>query len=1593
MTTSRRLAPLPLLLIGLAVLAALALIPWAVHAQTPVNQDATGRPVVLASAAGAGILFADTEGIADGNGLPITVSGSSFVTYTWSYQWIRVDGNSDTNVGTNSASYQPVEADVGNKIKVRVSFMDRDNYSEARTSLPFGPIAELTRTSAPPSTLVSNTGQSASANADITQRYAVGFRLGDHGQGYEISSVSIELAAVPSSLTVSLWSGGVEGGLQANTATKLFDFANPSSFAVGLNKFTAPAGAFAYQNVNYFIVLSGFGTTLSIKETTSDDEDTGGETGAVIYDKAAVRALSDTGVWGISGSRASVLRLAVDGSKRARGIVASNYAQPRIDDMGTDDTSDDTGPHQEIISLGDGIGFGIELGAADRYLIRGVSWNMDDSTPSGSGFTNPWDLRSGSRTGAVQFSLTNTRKAPGLPVWTAPQGATVAGGCPTSMGVETCKKYVFDHPIGPDDGDDITRRRDAILERVAGAASDGVDDPAAAGVSFTGGKGDVAITDPYMAVLGEPLNAMVQNLGQANNGYVSLGSANAQVASQGFTTGSDQFGYRLQGIGVNIEGSSNRIPAGPTSVSVAVHADSNGQPGTKLVDLVSPTEFAAGHSFFEAPPGTNLEASTSYVMVWSYLGIFPWHRLQKTSSNSEDSGALTGASIANAFYRGADVGSLSEDSGGDALEIAVYTEVNTETVVYITPPPPPPFVPGVTGGGGAIQRCSVPPSESCPTYDDVEEPTIYLSTTMTVGESTQVVLTIPFQLSGYRPPGTGSLGTTEFTYRGTNYSVDLLHITRQITGTTVVVDNLILVIDPSFPTTFPAEFALELDGQKFLLNEANRISKRFLWDNHGLTWAENDSVAVRIIGPPPPNAYGYRTIWNALMTAEVNPNVATRFGYVHEFYGTITNNLIVNGRTDRGVIDDEFRYPWSGYVIDSLAQDSSSMDLKFVSGSHPSADEVAGWTLSLGGGIELPFAKATNDALTPSLWSFNYDPGWTDGQQVLVSIRTTYEVQNRYGQVLLKARRSTTVDGEGNLVYGKVHSTYARGDSKFGRGNTWELLRLNVITDKTGDTDPVWITATFRPPNESVAWTGYWEGQFDDFHTLFLRWIYHEGGIGEGATTYTLPLRTAATEGGIQRSRSGRDISFTWVRTYKEFQRRHLDLANHSDINADFLAPPQPATARSTTAIQNTANQHGLYTPTPTVTSVEFTSNPGDDQTYGPGDVIQATLTFDQEVTVRYVGSKRQAASLELEMNGETRTAYYERTDGNKVIFQYTVQPGDEAPVALKLPLNSLKLFSERGRQDGSIQNSEGTDAVLDHYGLADTGHRVDAVRPEFASAQVSNDGAQVMVTLTEDIKSPSILRAFGLQTSLLQSLALDVWVDDELPVRSDATVSGDTVTLTMSEPITQGQTVTVSYDNLFTNSERIFSDPHGNNLLAFTKQPAINHSTVADVTQPGGGLALSRTDLIINEGSTGTYTVVLTSQPSNDVAVSVDDHPPGRATVSPSSLTFTADNWSTPQTVTISSTEDSNYIDRWVILRHTATGDNYRATAAAWLKLRDNYNLTTATANTPATGTGSPTCHIPTCGWAPIWSSTRPQESLTPLVSKARTRPVRPTR
>ena len=62
-----------------------------------------------------------------------------------------------------------------------------------------------------------------------------------------------------------------------------------------------------------------------------------------------------------------------------------------------------------------------------------------------------------------------------------------------------------------------------------------------------------------------------------------------------------------------------------------------------------------------------------------------------------------------------------------------------------------------------------------------------------------------------------------------------------------------------------------------------------------------------------------------------------------------------------------------------------------------------------------------------------------------------------------------------------------------------------------------------------------------------------------------------------------------------------------------------------------------------------------------------------------------------------------------------------------------------------------------------------------------------------------------------------------------------------------------------------------------------------------------------VGEGDTGTYTVVLDSQPSGAVTVTAASADVAAVTVSPVSLTFTSTNWATAQTVTVTAQHDAD--------------------------------------------------------------------------------------
>ena len=89
-------------------------------------------------------------------------------------------------------------------------------------------------------------------------------------------------------------------------------------------------------------------------------------------------------------------------------------------------------------------------------------------------------------------------------------------------------------------------------------------------------------------------------------------------------------------------------------------------------------------------------------------------------------------------------------------------------------------------------------------------------------------------------------------------------------------------------------------------------------------------------------------------------------------------------------------------------------------------------------------------------------------------------------------------------------------------------------------------------------------------------------------------------------------------------------------------------------------------------------------------------------------------------------------------------------------------------------------------------------------------------------------------------------------------------------------------------------------------------------------GVTVTPTELSVTEGSSETYTVVLDTEPTGPVTVTVGGVT-GDLMVSPASLTFTASNWSTSQPMTVMAAEDEDALnDPPVTLTHTVSGGDY---------------------------------------------------------------------
>ena len=128
----------------------------------------------------------------------------------------------------------------------------------------------------------------------------------------------------------------------------------------------------------------------------------------------------------------------------------------------------------------------------------------------------------------------------------------------------------------------------------------------------------------------------------------------------------------------------------------------------------------------------------------------------------------------------------------------------------------------------------------------------------------------------------------------------------------------------------------------------------------------------------------------------------------------------------------------------------------------------------------------------------------------------------------------------------------------------------------------------------------------------------------------------------------------------------------------------------------------------------------------------------------------------------------------------------------------------------------------------------------------------------------------------------------------------------------------------------------HGNHRAVSSAERSQLVAFLKSLEQPantGPAVAVSESALTVAEaGGTATYTVNLHARPTGSVTVTPTSGNASVATVSPASLTFTADGYGTPQTVTVTGIDDAvdNATDRSATVTHAASGGGYDEVSVA---------------------------------------------------------------
>ncbi len=259
-----------------------------------------------------------------------------------------------------------------------------------------------------------------------------------------------------------------------------------------------------------------------------------------------------------------------------------------------------------------------------------------------------------------------------------------------------------------------------------------------------------------------------------------------------------------------------------------------------------------------------------------------------------------------------------------------------------------------------------------------------------------------------------------------------------------------------------------------------------------------------------------------------------------------------------------------------------------------------------------------------------------------------------------------------------------------------------------------------------------------------------------------------------------------------------------------------------------------------------------------------------------------------------------------------------------------------------------------------------------------------VTVSATDDLSVPeggSASYTVVLDTQPMADVTITVMRssgDDE-----NLTASPATLTFTNSNWNTE-QTVTVSAaeDADSENGTALFTHAVAGPGTVYHGLPAPGVTATESDNDPPG-VMVSETALSVPEGGSASYTVMLETQPTDDVTITVTRSVSGDEdlTASPATLTFTNSNWNTEQTVTVSAAEDDDGEHGVAAIHHSAVspGTVYHGLPAPAVRATEDDNDTIGVIVSPTA------LSVPEGGSASytVRLGTQPEEDVTVEATK----------